>query len=116
MAGEREHVEQTNARITAMTGIERTRTAGDATLREFPPILDLMAPAIGAVGLVAGGIDAGHPAALSVARILVGALFLGAISDAMLLGHWYLVQPGLARGSLLDLVRWLMWLWPFEVP
>ena len=25
-------------------------------------------------------------------------LFLGAVTDAMLLGHWYLVQPGLARG------------------
>ena len=24
----------------------------------------------------------------------------------MLLGHWYLVQPGLARGPLLELVRW----------
>jgi hypothetical protein len=46
---------------------------------------------------------------------VVGALFLGAISDAMLLGHWYLVQPGLARGSLLDMVRWVMVLWPLEV-
>ena len=25
----------------------------------------------------------------------MGAVFLGAVSDAMLLGHWYLVQPGL---------------------
>jgi hypothetical protein len=33
----------------------------------------------------------------------------------MLLGHWYLVQPGLGRGPLLDLVRWLIWLWPIEV-
>ena len=115
VAGEREHVEQTNARITAMTGIERNRRGGDASLKEFPPILDLIAPVIGLVGLAAAGIDAGDPAALSVARVVVGALFLGAISDAMLLGHWYLVQPGLARTSLLDLVRWLMWLWPFEV-
>ena len=30
----------------------------------------------------------------------------GAVTDAMLLGHWYLVQPGLARGPLLELVRW----------
>ena len=115
VAGEREHVEQTNARIAAMTGIERNRSAGDASQREFPPVVDLIAPALGLVGLVAGGIDAGHPAALSVARVVVGALFLGAISDAMLLGHWYLVQPGLARGSLLDMVRWVMVLWPLEV-
>jgi hypothetical protein len=115
VAGERERVEQSSARIAAMTGIERHRTKGDASLPEFPPILDLIGPAIGLVGLVAGGIDAGHPALLSVARVLVGALFLGAVSDAMLLGHWYLVQPGLARGPLLELVRWLGWLWPFEV-
>ena len=34
--------------------------------------------------------------------------------DAMLLGHWYLTQPGLPRAPLLDLVRWLTWLWPIE--
>ena len=33
----------------------------------------------------------------------------------MLLGHWYLVQPGLARGPLLELVRWTGYMWPFEV-
>ena len=115
VAGEREQVEKANARITAMTGIERNRTAGDASQREFPPIVDLIGPVFGFVGLVAAGIDAGDPAALSVARVLVGALFLGAVSDAMLLGHWYLVQPGMARRSLLDLVRWLGWLWPLEV-
>jgi len=27
------------------------------------------------------------------------------------LGHWYLVQPGLARGPLLELVRWTAVLW-----
>ena len=82
---------------------------------EFPPYLDLMAPIIGLLGLVAAGLAAGDPAALSVARMLVGAVFLGAVSDAMLLGHWYLVQPGLARGPLIELVRWTGWSWPFEV-
>jgi hypothetical protein len=52
---------------------------------------------------------------LAVARTLVGAAFLGAISDAMLLGHWYLVQPGLPRAPLLELVRWVGVLWPVEV-
>ena len=33
----------------------------------------------------------------------------------MLLGHWYLVQPGLPRGPLLELVRWTGRLWPFEL-
>jgi len=33
----------------------------------------------------------------------------------MLLGHWYLVQPGLRRDALKDLVRWTAIVWPFEV-
>ena len=36
--------------------------------------------------------------------MLVGAAFIGAITDAMLLGHWYLVQPGLPRKLLNELV------------
>jgi hypothetical protein len=47
--------------------------------------------------------------------MLVGAAFRGAITDAMLLGHWYLVQPGLARRHLLELVRWVVWVWPAEL-
>jgi hypothetical protein len=58
---------------------------------------------------------AGGPDALAVARTIAGALFLGAVSDAMLLGHWYLVQPGLGRGPLLELIRWLALTWPLEV-
>jgi hypothetical protein len=115
VAGQREVVERRSARVAAMTGIDRDEQRFDKDAREFPPALDLIAPAIGIVGLVAAGIDAGSPAALSVARILIGAAFLGAITDAMLLGHWYLVQPGLARGPLLELVRWTQWIWPFEV-
>jgi hypothetical protein len=42
-------------------------------------------------------------------------LYLGAVTDAMLLGHWYLVQPGLPRRHLNDLVRALGWTWPVEV-
>ena len=33
----------------------------------------------------------------------------------MLLGHWYLVQPGLGREPLLELNRWLAFTWPVEV-
>ena len=52
---------------------------------------------------------------LAVVRTLVGAAFLGAVSDAMLLGHWYLVQPGLGRGPLEELNLWVAYMWPFEV-
>jgi hypothetical protein len=84
-------------------------------LPEFPPRLDLVAPAIGAVGLLVAAQFAGGPYLLAAARLLVGAAFLGAVSDAMLLGHWYLVQPGLPRDPVRELVVWTAITWPFEV-
>jgi hypothetical protein len=48
-------------------------------------------------------------------RTFAGAAFLGSVTDAMLLGHWYLVQPGLPRRHLHDLVRALGLVWPLEV-
>ena len=88
---------------------------GEAPGPEFPPALDLVAPVIGAVGLVAAAVAADGPVGLALLRTLVGAAFLGSVSDAMLLGHWYLVQPGLGRGPINELNRWLQALWPFEV-
>ena len=82
---------------------------------EFPPVLDLIAPAIGFIGLVAAGWAGGGNHALAIARTLVGALFLGAVTDAMLLGHWYLVQPGLSRKPIGELNTWLLRIWPLEV-
>ena len=81
----------------------------------FPAVVDLVAPSIGVMGLLAAGVHAGDPALLSVVRTLVGAAFLGGVCDAMLLGHWYLVQPGLGRAPLLELVRAVGVVWPFEV-
>jgi hypothetical protein len=121
VAGERERVARRSERVAAMTGIDRDADGPLEGVPEFPPALDLVAPLLGVVGLVAAGVaDAADGAgagvvALSIARTLVGAAFLGAVSDAMLLGHWYLVQPGLARGPLHELNRWLAWIWPFEV-
>ncbi|MGI8757397.1 MAG: hypothetical protein ACR2MB_16385 [Acidimicrobiales bacterium] len=115
VAAQRAGVERRSARVAAMTGIDREEQRFDADGREFAPALDLLAPTVGLVGLVAAGIDAGSPAWLSVLRLVVGAAFLGAVTDAMLLGHWYLVQPGLARGPLLELVRLSAWIWPVEV-
>jgi hypothetical protein len=115
VTGEREREEVRSARVAAMTGIERAREAPDHDAAEFPPALDLVAPAIGLIGLVAAGVAAGDPPILSVARVVVGAAFLGVVTDAMLLGHWYLVQPGMPRAALLELVRWAAVIWPFEV-
>jgi hypothetical protein len=102
-------------RVAAMTGIERDAAPREVEAAEFPPWLDLVAPAIGAVGLVAGALDAGGNELVSLLRVVAGAAFLGAVTDGMLLGHWYLVQPGLPRGPLLELVRWTAIIWPIEV-
>ncbi len=101
--------------VLTPSAVAITTAEGVRTGKEFPPALDLVAPAIGVVGLVAAGLDAGGSPLLAVARTLVGAAFLGVVTDAMLLGHWYLVQPGLARGPLLQQVRLLAALWPVEV-
>jgi hypothetical protein len=113
--GQRARQERRSARVAAMTGIDRDEPQRDPEAKEFPPVLDAVAPLVGVVGLVAAGMAAGGPDALAVARTLIGAAFLGAVTDAMLLGHWYLVQPGLGRAPLEELNRWLAWLWPFEV-
>ncbi|MEZ5268600.1 MAG: hypothetical protein R2789_08565 [Microthrixaceae bacterium] len=112
---QRERVQVRSARVAEMTGIEREEQTFDPTVGEFDPRLDLIAPAIGVIGLIAGGLNAGDPAWLAVARTLVGAAFLGCVSDAMLLGHWYLTQPGLPRAPLNEMVRLLGYIWPFEV-
>lgn len=124
--GQRAEHDRRTARVAAMTGIDRAE-AGDASdgtdpggvePREFPPVLDLVPAAIGAVGLVFAAVaatDGDATVAVSIARTLVGAAFLGAVTDAMLLGHWYLVQPGLPRRLLNEIVTALGWVWPFQV-
>lgn len=112
---QREQSQARSERIDQMTGIERNEQRFDVSIAEFPANLDLIAPAIGTIGLIAAGLDAGDPAWLQLARVLVGALFLGVVTDAMLLGHWYLTQPGLPRAPLLQLVWMLSVIWPLEV-
>ena len=121
VSGENAEFDRRTERVAAMTGIERD--VDESVVRsgsEFNPNLDLVAAAIGFIGLIAAAIDATNGASfatLTVAllRTLIGAAFIGAISDGMLLGHWYLVQPGLPRKLLNEMVTALMWLWPLEV-
>jgi hypothetical protein len=133
VAGERARNERKAARVAAMLGpdadaatvatVPVATTPVDAApdhsaaprRPEFPPALDLVAPAVGFVALVLAALATGGPTALAIVRALSGAVFLGAVTDAMLLGHWYLVQPGLDRAPLLELVRWVAWSWPFEI-
>lgn len=118
VSGQRADHDRRSERIAAMTGIDRSSTSPERSGgREFPPALDLVPVGIGVVGLIAAGVDAAVDAnvVVSILRVLVGAAFLGAITDAMLLGHWYLVQPGLPRRLLNELVAAVMWLWPAQV-
>ena len=99
-----------------MTGRRSHRRADDhEPLPEFDPRLDLLAPVVGVIGLFGAASFVGGDYALSLARLVVGACFLGAVSDAMLLGHWYLVQPGLGRDPIRELVKAVAVLWPFEL-
>jgi hypothetical protein len=122
VSGLRRQREARLARVAAMVGrptasevpdSAETTTALDT--REFEPALDLLAPLCGLVALAGAAAADGGSYPLTFARFVVGAVFLGVISDAMLLGHWYLVQPGLSRDPIKELVRLAAWVWPFEV-
>jgi hypothetical protein len=125
VSGQHAEHDRRSARVAAMTGIERAgdrgaaaeaaSLVGESRTREFPPALDLVPVVCGLVGLVAAGVDTDANVAVSLLRTLAGAAFLGAVTDAMLLGHWYLVQPGLPRRLLHELVNALGYVWPVEV-
>ena len=72
--------EKRTARVAAMTGIDRQAAERDLDAKEFPPALDLIAPLIGVIGIIDAAVNAGGPAWLAIARFLVGAAFMGAIT------------------------------------
>ena len=110
--GQRELKKSRTDRVSAMLGDrDQIKVPDIVATKEFPPLLDLIAPVIGTFGLIVGAVDAAGSIWLSVARTLVGAAFLGAVSNSMLLGHWYLVQPGLSRDPIFTLVNWTGLLW-----
>lgn len=105
---------------TGDAGSDGGTTVGSSprrTIEGFDPRWDLAAPLVGLVGVIAAGLGASGDIApaLHLARVVVGAAFLGVVSNSMLLGHWYLVQPGLRREPLRELVRHLGGIWPIEV-
>ncbi len=121
VSGVRADQQRRHERVAAMVdgadGDAQPVPDSDATPvgREFPPLLDLIAPVVGLIGLLGAASADGGAYGLSISRLVVGAAFLGVVSDAMLLGHWYLVQPGLSRAPLRELVLWCAVMWPFEV-
>jgi hypothetical protein len=103
------------AAVALAVSIARRRVPVDDRAHGFPPALDLVAPVAGVVALLGAAEAAGGPYALGAARLVVGALFLGLVTDAMLLGHWYLVQPGLSRDPIKELVNLVIVVTPIEV-
>ena len=91
------------------------RRAGLTGPGSFDPRVDLLAPSAGLVALLGAAAGLGGPYALSAARLVTGGLLLGFVTDAMLLGHWYLVQPGLSRAPIRELVRLAAVAWPLDV-
>lgn len=64
------------------------------------------AAAAGCVALVlTGGLIAGWPALLAALELLAGAALLGSVTNGMMLGHWYLNQPGLKPWALARLTQ-----------
>ncbi len=118
VSGQRALRERRVARVAAMTGRgggAPPPSRAPEAVKEFPPALDLAAAVVGFAALGGAAAADGGPYGLTLARLVVGAAFLGVISDAMLLGHWYLVQPGLSREPIKELVRLAACVWPFEV-
>jgi len=91
------------------------RKAGVTGPGSYPPLLDLAAPVAGLIAVLAAAVHVGGDEWLTAARLVVGAAFLGCVTDAMLLGHWYLVQPGLSRDPIKELVRYGLRLTPVEI-
>ena len=85
-----------------------------ATFAKRDSRTDLVAVGVGAVGLI-GSVVANGGGVVDLLRVIVGAAFLGAITDLMLLGHWYLVQPGMTRKLLNELTNAVLVIWPLEV-
>lgn len=115
--GQRARRAERAEQVAAMAGraAPARGTTPDADVTEFPPVLDLAAAGAGLVGLLGAAAYVGGPYGLSAFRLVVGALFFGALTDAMLLGHWYLVQPGLARGPIRQMVVLAAIVWPLEI-
>ena len=115
VSGQRELHAARAQRVATMTGAPLPDEEPDEDEREFDPRLDLVGPVFGVIALFGAASFVGGDYALSLVRLQVGAFFLGAVSDAMLLGHWYLVQPGLGRAPIRELVKAVAALWPFEL-
>lgn len=69
-------------------------------------VVGVAATLAGAVALAfTAGEMSGWPQAFAAVELLAGAALLGAVTNGMLLGHWYLNQPGLKPWALARLTQ-----------
>jgi hypothetical protein len=73
-------------------------------------VVGIVAVPVGIAGLVALASlpEAAHSTAVGVVQLLAGALFLGAVVDGLLLGHWYLVDKRASREPLKRMTQLLL--------
>lgn len=96
------------AAVAAMAGIAGALVAAQYVRSDMAGIVTgaiAGAAGVGALALSAGYIG-GWVDVVAALGLLSGALLLGAVTNGMMLGHWYLNQPGLktwALGRLTDL-------------
>jgi hypothetical protein len=81
-----------------------------AGARALSRVVGIAAVPVGAAALIAIAIDpaAASPAGVAVFQLLAGALFAGAVTDGLLLGHWYLVERKLSRDPLARINRFFI--------
>jgi hypothetical protein len=70
--------------------------------RALSRVVGIAAVPIGVAALIAIALDpaAASSGASAAFQLLAGALFAGAVTDGLLLGHWYLVERKLSRAPL----------------
>jgi len=61
-------------------------------------------PGVGALATAASSLES-WSAVLGTVTLVIGAAFVGAITNGMMLGHWYLNQPGLKPWALARLTK-----------
>lgn len=97
-------VSETGAAAAWRTGLSAALATGSLALvvlaRRAPFAFDALVVTLGAAAIVAAGVAAGG-GAVSVARSLAGAAFLGTVTTGLVIGHWYLVDTSLPR----DVIR-----------
>lgn len=94
--------------VAVMAGVAGAFGAAQYVRGELPGVvLGGMTGLLGIAALIlSAGYVAGWDEPLAAVGLISGALLLGAVTNGMMLGHWYLNQPGLktwALGRLTDL-------------